>query len=404
MTSVVVPQLSERRGRNAAALLAVWAVYLITVASMATVGVVVPQMAQLSRDLDASMAELGFAIGLYSLPAALFSMPLGLLIDRLGVKLALLLAAACALCADVQIFRSDTLPALRIGLAVAGVANAVIITSAPALLMTALSGQLQVRAVSLWSTYGPAGYALGLLIGAPFADGANWRIAILCLMVILIAATVVAALIQPNPGRAATSAPRPSLRKALSLFADGSIVRVSAAYGIVAGLSYGSSLATPRFLASVYGVSMAASATAIAVSKIVAMLLGGVSMGWLLSGYRHGRWMFVGVCLFGLLAQGMLFFPGSGMVIATAAMILWLFAYGAISAISFVTLARVNRDPAQAGIASGLIGQLSSLTCFAAPAIYFAVEAWSSYVLIAAACLATAALLFPITSRSTAVD
>ena len=395
MISGQISNSSDRTGWHRAALVATLAIYTVTLGSMATVGVIVPQMAQLSHELGASMGELGFAIGLYSLPAALISIPLGAVIDRIGARQALTLAALVALAADGLIYASVTLLSLQVALAVAGIANAIIITAAPALLMTSLAGAQQVRAMSLWSTYGPAGYALGLLIGAPFADGPGWRLGIVCLMALMGLATLVTIAVLPNPGRAAAAGPSASPRDILALLRDGRLMRLSLAYGLIAGLSYGSSLAAPGFLARIHGVSMAASATAIAVAKIAAMLLGGVGMGWLLSGQRDRRAMFLGVCLFGLAAQGLLYFPGSGMALATLAMIVWLFAYGAISATSFVVLAQVNRDPARAGLASGLIGQIGSLACFAAPSIYFAVDLWLSFVLIAAVALALAAVLFP---------
>ncbi len=395
MTSSQVTSSDDRGRWQTGAVAATVAVYGLTLGSMATIGVVVPQMQQLSSDLNASMADLGFAIGLYSLPAALFSIPLGAVIDRLGAKHALTIAALFALVADALIYSSGTLFSLQAGLAIAGIANAIIITAAPALLMTVLTGTQQVRAMALWSTYGPAGYALGLLIGAPFAGSADWRFAIICPMGLIAAAIVGAIVVLPNPGRAASGGSRVSLRQMLALFCDVTLLRISLAYALVAGLSYGSSLAAPGFLAKVYGVSMASSATAIAAAKIVAMLLGGVGMGWLLAG-KHGRQaMFLFVCAFGLLAQFVLYFPGSGMLLATSAMIVWLFAYGAISATSFVALAEVNRDPARAGLAAGVIGQIGSLACVAAPSIYFAVEHWLSFVVIAAVGLALAALLFP---------
>jgi len=128
------------------------------------------------------------------------------------------------------------------------------------------------------------------------------------------------------------------------------------------------------YLAAIHGVSMGASATVIAAAKIVAMLLGGVGMGRLLSAERDGRAVLACVCAFGLLAQVALYFPGSGMALASSAMIAWLIAYAAISATSFVALARANKDPACAGMASGIVGQLSSLACVLAPSIYFTVE------------------------------
>lgn len=401
MTSVPVESDAGTSKTSAAAIVATIAVYLITLASMATIGVVVPQMNQLSQQFDVTMAALGAAIGLYSLPAALFSIPLGAVIDRLGAKFALILAAICALCADVVIYQSNSLLTLQIGLAAAGVGNALIITSAPALLMTTLAGQLQVRAMSLWSTYGPAGYALGLLIGAPFSGGPGLRLAILCLIGLLLVATLVAIMLLPAADRTPRPGPRAKLSDALAMFADGVLLRISLAYGIVAGVSYGSSLAAPGFLARTYGVSMASSATAIAAAKIVAMLLGGVGMGWLLGSQRDRRTMFMAVCLFGLIAQFVLFAPVSGMISATMAMITWLFAYGAISATSFVTLAQFTQDPARAGLASGLIGQLSSLACVLAPTVYFAIDRWFSFVAVSAVGLALIVVLFPY--RSTKV-
>lgn len=395
MNASVSVKTNATPDRPIAAVLGVLAVYLVTLGSMATVGVVVPQIAELSNSLGASAAQIGLAIGLYSLPAALCSIPLGVLVDRLGAKCALLLAAFVAILADGMIFRGDTLLLLQLGMAIAGIANAMIITSAPALLMASLSGSLQVRAVSLWSTYGPAGYALGLLIGAPFAGGTGWRTAMLCMIALITTATAVLALAVP-PARHASKIAQPArFREIIALLANREILRISATYGIIAGLSYGSGLAAPGFLVATYGVSMTASATAIATAKIIAMLLGGVGMGWLLKKDRGGRLMFAGICLFGFCAQTALFFPASGVFLATGAMILWLFAYGALSATSFVTLARLNRDRAQAGLASGLIGQLSAVACFAAPAIYFAIEAWTAYVTVAGLGLALAAMLFP---------
>lgn len=395
MTSSHAGDRVERENGPATALVATLAVYGVTLASMATVGVVVPQMGRLSADLGASMAELGFAIGLYSLPAALFSIPLGAVIDRLGAKHALTIAALFALAADAMVYVGGTLFTLQVAMAIAGIANAIIITAAPALLMTALSGPLRVRAMSLWSSYGPAGYAVGLLIGAPFAGGVDWRLAIACLMVLMALATLASVVVLPDPGRGARDVARASLRDMLGLFRNRALLRISLGYGLVAGVSYGSSLAAPGFLAKVYGVSLASSATAIAAAKIAAMVLGGIGMGWLLSGNRNRRAMLVAVGVFGLAAQALLYFPGSGMAIATAAMILWLFAYGAFSATSFVALAEVNHDPARAGLASGLIGQTGSLACFAAPSIYFAVERWPVFIGIAALGLALAIVLFP---------
>lgn len=396
LVSTVSPAKSPETVRFGASTVA-WAAYLVTLGSMAMVGVLVPLMARMAERLGASMGDLGFAIGLYSLPAAVASIGLGSISDRIGPRLAVLIAALLALVADVLMLRSASLFALQGTMLLGGVANALMITAIPALLMTALRGGEQVRAMSLWSTYGPAGYALGLLICAPFADRENWSFAIVTLCGVMALGIFAALIGLPNPPRAERSSIplHTAMAEVIAVVKKPGLLRISLTYAVVAAISYGSSLAAPGYLHKVYGVSMSSSATAIAGAKIVAMLLGGVAMGWLLSGARDRFALFLVVAAIGLAAQVVLYFPGSGMILATGAMIVWLFVYGAISATCFVMLAHYNDDPAKGGIASGLIGQLASIGCFFAPGVYFSLTSWTSFVLVAGAGLALSLSAFP---------
>ena len=388
------PARANESGHPYKALAITLAGYSVTLGSMATVGVIIPQMAQLTQHLQATVADLGVAIGLFSLPAALFSIALGGFVDRVGAKRSILLASLIGLGGDTAILESNSVVTLQWGMAIAGIANALFIAAVPALLTAVLAGREQVRAMSLWSTYGPAGYALGLLLGAPFAQSGQWRLAVLALILALLAATVLCVIILPNTPRNATGH-KITPRALTTLFGDTPLLRISATYAAVAAVSYGSSLAAPGYLSRVYGVSIASSSMAIAAAKIVATLLGGAGMGWLLSKGKNGRAMFAIVSLLGLAAQFLLYFPASGMPIATAAMILWLFVFGAISATSFVALAQANHEPARLGLAFGLIGQISSIGCFFAPSVYFSFERWPALVAVAAVGLALALLLFP---------
>lgn len=374
-----------------------FAAYFVTLGSMAMVGVLVPLMARMSEALGASMADLGFAIGLYSLPAALASIALGGGSDRIGPKPAIMVAAALGLVADIIMLQGNTLFVLQVAMLLGGLANALMITAIPALIMAAMRGTEQVRTMSLWSTYGPAGYALGLLIGAPFADGENWSHAIVLLCAVMGLGMAAAAFVLPNPPRIpAPGVPlAETIRGIVAVLRRRGLLRISLTYAMIAAVSYGSSLAAPGYLHRTYGVSMSSSATAIAGAKIVAMLLGGVTMGWLLSGKRDRFVLFMVVAAVGLAAQVVLYFPGSGMILATGAMIVWLFVYGGISATCFVMLAQYNDDPTRGGIASGLIGQLASIGCFFAPAVYFSLTTWNSFVLVAGAGLLLSLLAFP---------
>ncbi len=395
MASIRLPEDAEpSNGRFGASTVSIVA-YALTLASMATVGVVVPLMAQMATLLGASMTELGFAIGLFSLPAAFLSVFSGGIVDRMGPKQTLMLSALLAMVADILIYQAHSLLVLEIGLFVAGIANTGVITAVPALLMTALSGDERIRAMSLWSTYGPAGYAVGLLLCAPFAGMAYWDLALLVLIAVTLFASVAAAIVLPNPPAQASRDGSGSFGAILSILRNLPMVRLCAAYGVAASVSYGSSLAAPGYLSRVYDVSIASSATAIAAAKIVAMLLGGVGMGWLLSRSKERIRILVVIAAVGILAQFFLYVPFSGMALATGAMILWLFAFGGISATSFVVLSQLNDDPAKSGVAAGLIGQIASIGCFFAATLYFMIESWPIYVGTAAVALALVLMLFP---------
>src|SRR5688572_13367604 len=70
--------------------------YFPGVLSMMTVGVVVPFISTLCATFEASPAELGLAIALFSLPTAVLATIGGGLIDRYGVRRSLLLAGSVA--------------------------------------------------------------------------------------------------------------------------------------------------------------------------------------------------------------------------------------------------------------------------------------------------------------------
>jgi predicted MFS family arabinose efflux permease len=300
-----------------------------------------------------------------------------------------MLSALLAMVADILIYQAHSLLVLEIGLFVAGIANTGVITAVPALLMTALSGDERIRAMSLWSTYGPAGYAVGLLLCAPFAGMVYWDLALLVLIAVTLFAGVAAAIVLPNPPAQASRDGSGSFGAILSILRNLPMVRLCAAYGVAASVSYGSSLAAPGYLSRVYDVSIASSATAIAAAKIVAMLLGGVGMGWLLSRSKERIRILVVIAAVGI------YVPFSGMALATGAMILWLFAFGGISATSFVVLSQLNDDPAKSGVAAGLIGQIASIGCFFAATLYFMIESWPIFVGTAAVALALVLMLFP---------
>jgi hypothetical protein len=94
-------------------------------------------------------------------------------------------------------------------------------------------------------------------------------------------------------------------------------------------------------------------------------------------------------------AQVVLFLPASGMTLATAALILWLFAFGGMAGGAMTLLPSVIRDPARSGAASGLINQFISVASFATPSTWLALHDGSQFMVLAFACLLISLIALP---------
>src|ERR1700716_1353900 len=153
--------------------------YAPTVLSMMTIGVIVPFIDTLSRDLAASPAQLGLAIALFSVPTAMLATMGGGLIDKYGVLRSMLCAASTSTLGSLLASQAHSLMAFDCAMGVSGLGFGGICVTAPCLIISTLSDGVRIRAMSFWSTFAPTGYAAGLLLAVPFTGGGNWRMALL---------------------------------------------------------------------------------------------------------------------------------------------------------------------------------------------------------------------------------
>jgi len=366
--------------------------YILTTLSMATVGVIVPFMGVISTRIGASPAQLGLAISLFSLPSALLAMMGGALIDRIGVRRSLALAGVVAVLGDLVLVNAPALWGIHMGLLLAGVAFAGISVAAPAAMVEMMEGPARVRAMSFWSTYAPTGYALGLLMAVPFGADVAWQGAVLVHLAIIGAATLLVPLLPARTAASGTVARRGS---PFALLADPAIVRLAIAVALPNAISYGVSLVAPSYLARVHDVGLALSSGTVAAAKIAAMMLGGVLIGHLLARNLSFRRLYVGLALGGIAAQLLLFHPATPFAVAALALLAWLFAFGGMAGAAMAQLPVLIRDPANTGLASGLVGQFISLASFAAPPVYFGLVDWHAYWAIALVGLLVAIVVLP---------
>ena len=381
---------------NALALTAL--AYLPAVLSMMTVGVVVPFIAALSGDLSATPAELGLAIALFSMPTAVLATLGGGLIDRYGVRRAMLLAGGTSALASLLASQTHSLIAFDGAMVISGLGFGGICISAPSLIIRTLSDGVRIRAMSFLSTFAPTGYAAGLLLAATFVGTGDWRVALRVHAIIMAVTVAVMARFLPRLA-AGPSGERESARRTvaqmISVLREPRALRLGIAVALPNALSYGTSLVAPSYLARVHGLSLATSSATVAFAKIAAMVIGGLSMGYLLSRSVSTTMLFAVMACIGAVAQVTLFLPASGMTLATAALILWLFAFGGMAGGAMTLLPSVIRDPARSGAASGLINQFISAASFATPPTWLALHDGAQFMGLAFGCLLISLIALP---------
>jgi predicted MFS family arabinose efflux permease len=371
--------------------------YLPAVIAMMTIGVLVPFIDRLCSELSASRAELGFAIALFSMPSAVLATVGGGLIDSYGLRRSMCLAACASAAGSVLASRSHSVLTLDGAMLVAGLGFGALCVGLPCLIMATLHDGARIRAMSFASTFAPTGYAAGLLLAVPFTAGGAWRLALLTHAAVMAAMLIALAVAMPAISPAVQPAQGLGRRLAgmLSLFREPRALRLGLAVALPNALSYGTSLAAPAYLARVHHLSLATSSASVALAKLTAMIIGGLSMGYLLSRAVAPRLLFAVMAVIGLLAQALLFLPARGIALATAALIVWLFAFGGMAGGAMTLLPTVTRNPNRSGAASGLVNQFISLASFAAPSTWLALHDGGQYVLLAAACLAVSWVALP---------
>ncbi|MBB6253184.1 putative MFS family arabinose efflux permease [Nitrospirillum iridis] len=376
--------------------LTVLVVYGIGLGSMSLVGILSPLTLRITADLQAPAAAIGLTIALFSLPAAIMAMVGGGIVDRIGPRRALGLAAPVLAVADTVVFLARDLWLLDVGVLLAGMGYVGVLNGGAAMLMGGLDGATRTKAMALWSTYAPVGFSLGLLVAAPFTTAADWRLAPALHGAFMLLCCVGTVFLPQVPPRKADGLPvRQQVARLFGALRRRDVLQLAVSAAMPSMISYGTSLVAATYLAKVHGVSLAASASIVAVAKIAAVLLGGTITGTLLARDFPPRILFTLMVGVGMVAQFLLFFPGSPLPLAVAGLMGWLFTFGALSGVCMAAMPLVAGPALGGGTVAGTVNQFVSLASFLTPTIYFASSAWGGYVAIALAGLAVALVALP---------
>jgi len=145
---------------------------LVVNANTSAVTILLPSI---SKDVDAPVAQLQWAVTGYSLVGAAVIVTSGALGDVLGRRKVFLggLALFVASCALIAL--STSAAGVVGGRMIQGASGATILACGMSLLSVASSGAAQIKAVTLWGAASAAGAALGPLIGGLLVESTGWQ-------------------------------------------------------------------------------------------------------------------------------------------------------------------------------------------------------------------------------------
>ncbi len=159
-------------GRRLLILLITTACTALLLLDVTAVNVALPA---LRRDLDASFAELQWVIDAYALALAAGLLTAGVLADRYGRRLVLLVGLAAFTAASLACALATSGTALDLARAAQGLGAAAMSAAVLAVLAHEFQGRDRGLAFGIWGAATGAALAIGPLVGGVIVDGPGWR-------------------------------------------------------------------------------------------------------------------------------------------------------------------------------------------------------------------------------------
>ena len=369
-------------------------IYLYGVISAASLSKAIPLQEHVTGLPGASPGSFALFLSLMAVLPALLGTLSGALIDRIGARPALMLAALIGATVNALYCFSDSIGGFMAIRLLEGAVPLCAYAAAPALMIAVTAPERRSAAMSLWSTYTPVGTSLGLLIAASSASSDHWRSAYVLHGVIFVAMALLGLLLprtQPTPAAARGST--------LALLASREGIeplRLALTFGVLIFLGLGVSVVYPRYLAQAHGMSLARASSLLAGANLV-MIAGSMLSGVLLTrGVRAAR-LFLALTVTGCIAGIGSFAPWPWLGASLAALLLWQVCTGAAMAIGASLLPRVV-TPAHRAAAAGLLAQTGAILTFITPTVWVPAVAtgrWIVPALIIVAGWMLAATLLP---------
>lgn len=349
----------------------IWLVYIYSILCAASISKLVPIEPQIERQFHTTPAGVGFAISIISVSSIFAATIGGGIIDRVGARRSIVATSIFLVFCNLLAFFATSMTMLDAARLLEGLEFIGIVVAAPALIMATTTGRRQVQAMTLWSTYTPAGVGLGLLLAVPFAGTPAWRWTFILHGALFAVAAAFGWLLPGAPREAAQAAQRkrPGWTDFVEIYREWEPWKLSISNALLVGISLGTSTVIPRYFARIHHVSIA-TVSSILAAGYVPMIFAGIGAGYLLTRGVRPISVYVGITVAGIASGLLLYAPWISFPIAIVAIAVWLPCTGAAVAVLMALLPRVTRDPARGGAAMGLVGQVMAVVNFAMPPIF----------------------------------
>ena len=347
-------------------------IYLIGIFGMMVVSGAVPALGGIAAEFrPPSPSTIGWVMSMPALAAAVSSLLIGWLVDRLGERPVMIAGSALVVLGDIGVIVAHNMDVLLAWRIVGGLGYVGMVVAAVTMITHMTSGHARTAALALWSTVIPASFIVASLYGAIAGETISWRFAFIAHACGTAALILAAALILPHPALAGKGASR--LKGIGAVFRTPWPFVLGASFAAAAFLQTGFIATLPRMLS----VSIGAEETTVHSFNAAAMIcnvIGAFSFGLF---YNRGikSWHL------GLGAVALCAVSGVGLVLAPTALgpaivmnCLLMLGLGLLVGM-WALLPVVAPSPECIGATSGLITQITLLGVLFGPPMAFAAGA-----------------------------
>lgn len=364
----------------------IWLVYLYSILCAASISKIVPIEGDLERTFHTTPAGVGLAISIIAVSSLFAATIGGAIIDRIGARPAIVWTSILIVLCNVAEYFATSMFMLDAVRLIEGIEFIGIVVAAPALIMATTTGKRQVQAMTLWSTYTPAGVGLGLLIAVPFAGTAAWRWTFILHGALVAGAVLLAGLlpsVQRESIEESSRAKRIKFADLLQIYREPGPWKLTVSNALLVSAGLGTTTVVPLYFLHVHHVSVALSSGILAFSNIP-MILAGIVAGALLARGTKALSIYIVITVAGIASGLLLYAPWVSFPFAVTMLLIWQPMTGAAVAVLMALLPRVTRDPMQGGAAMGLVGQGMAFINFITPPIYLSLVAKQNWLFFAA--------------------